>query len=471
MGRISERSAGRLSVTFLIFISLVLFFGYGKTAEAQLETVKIHDFRGMVDRNDTTHLFYRIYELEIPDDGEYVQEDRNHVYHINTATRTDSLFLGDALGVYVGPNGWSPTVDRVTDFVFPARAAEDYILSAYGGQPDHTWRVSYKQDTVLAGGYGGYRIPLMQDPRELNRVYVYFLDGTTKAFEKRNGQWNRDSTDTVYDDLSYHLLSIDPRRDSTAFGRANNKLVRSRGSKDYMVVDTSRYWSEFTTIYYDSDSKVIYARDFERGEHQKVRKSVLYRSTESGKAGTWQRIDQDSSLIAFESDPRYGNIYKNNGNTLLKSSDQGEHYKPVASFSRRITGIYKPDKENGVLFVSTISDIWRLEDGNKIESVKHVEAGVDEYNTSIPDRIQLEQNYPNPFNPITIIRFGLPRPADVQLTVYDRVGRHVATLVNGRRRTGTHSVTFNAGNLASGVYFYRLKTEEISTSRKMLLVK
>ncbi len=84
---------------------------------------------------------------------------------------------------------------------------------------------------------------------------------------------------------------------------------------------------------------------------------------------------------------------------------------------------------------------------------------------------KLEQNYPNPFNPETIIKFSIPRSQNVMLKVYDLLGREVATLVNGFKNKGNYSVKFNAENLASGLYIYRLSAEGISISRKMILLK
>lgn len=84
---------------------------------------------------------------------------------------------------------------------------------------------------------------------------------------------------------------------------------------------------------------------------------------------------------------------------------------------------------------------------------------------------QLEQNYPNPFNPTTNITFVLPKAETVSLKVYDVLGREVATLVNERRDAGVYTVPFNAANLASGVYFYKLQAGSFSQTRKMMLVK
>jgi hypothetical protein len=93
-----------------------------------------------------------------------------------------------------------------------------------------------------------------------------------------------------------------------------------------------------------------------------------------------------------------------------------------------------------------------------------------------PRRVALLQNTPNPFNPTTTIRFALPEESDVTLAVYDIAGRQVATLVDGSRPAGRHSVVWDGRNeagrpVASGVYFYRLTSNGRETERKALLLK
>ncbi len=84
---------------------------------------------------------------------------------------------------------------------------------------------------------------------------------------------------------------------------------------------------------------------------------------------------------------------------------------------------------------------------------------------------ELDQNFPNPFNPSTVISYQLPANTLVTLKVYDELGRLVRTLVNDRQTAGTHSVTFNASNLSSGVYFYRLTAGSYVQTKKLMLLK
>ena len=89
----------------------------------------------------------------------------------------------------------------------------------------------------------------------------------------------------------------------------------------------------------------------------------------------------------------------------------------------------------------------------------------------IPQEFSLSPNYPNPFNPATTIEYNLPKGARVQLKVYNVLGQEVATLVDGVVTAGQHSVSFNASNLASGVYLYRIAAGTFVSTRKMVLVK
>jgi len=88
-----------------------------------------------------------------------------------------------------------------------------------------------------------------------------------------------------------------------------------------------------------------------------------------------------------------------------------------------------------------------------------------------PSMIKLHQNYPNPFNPNTTIEFMLPHPQDVQLTVYNILGKQVQLLTDQTYSAGLHQVRFNGSSLASGVYLYRLTAGDQVETRKMILVK
>jgi hypothetical protein len=88
-----------------------------------------------------------------------------------------------------------------------------------------------------------------------------------------------------------------------------------------------------------------------------------------------------------------------------------------------------------------------------------------------PAGFGLAQNYPNPFNPRTTISFTLDRPSEVELAVYDLLGRRIALLMSGEHQLGTYEAFFNGSNLPTGIYFYRLVAQGRVETRKMLLLK
>ncbi|MFH1194250.1 MAG: T9SS type A sorting domain-containing protein [bacterium] len=89
----------------------------------------------------------------------------------------------------------------------------------------------------------------------------------------------------------------------------------------------------------------------------------------------------------------------------------------------------------------------------------------------VPTSFSLTQNYPNPFNPSTVISFQLPVVSEVQLKVYDILGKKVATLINESKPAGNYEVKFDASNLSSGIYFYQLNAGSFTATKKLILLK
>lgn len=92
-------------------------------------------------------------------------------------------------------------------------------------------------------------------------------------------------------------------------------------------------------------------------------------------------------------------------------------------------------------------------------------------NDFVPAGFELKQNYPNPFNPVTKIEFQLSRSGRVKLAVYNANGQLTATLLNKNLERGSHVIAYDAGNLSSGVYFYRVETPNFMETKKMLLMR
>jgi hypothetical protein len=97
--------------------------------------------------------------------------------------------------------------------------------------------------------------------------------------------------------------------------------------------------------------------------------------------------------------------------------------------------------------------------------------GINNQESLSPRSFELNQNYPNPFNPSTTISYSIPQQSVVTLKVYDILGNEVATLVNEVQQVGNHIITFNAGKLTSGIYFYKLTAGGFVQTKKMILMK
>jgi hypothetical protein len=105
------------------------------------------------------------------------------------------------------------------------------------------------------------------------------------------------------------------------------------------------------------------------------------------------------------------------------------------------------------------------------ETFRVTVTGVPQSKAETPNSFSLEQNYPNPFNPSTTIRYGLPARSHVSLTVFNTLGQRVSTITDGEQNAGYHSVRFDATNLSSGVYYYRIQAGSYVDTKKFLLVR
>jgi hypothetical protein len=138
------------------------------------------------------------------------------------------------------------------------------------------------------------------------------------------------------------------------------------------------------------------------------------------------------------------------------------------SFEAEATSAPQSAQENVSKMQIKTMDLAEAEQRFTITIVPGVATSID---NELPSRLTLHQNYPNPFNPSTQIGYELPESADVRLDVYNVQGQRVATLVNGRQTAGAHSLSFDASNLASGVYVYRLQSGGNVITRTMTLIK
>jgi hypothetical protein len=134
------------------------------------------------------------------------------------------------------------------------------------------------------------------------------------------------------------------------------------------------------------------------------------------------------------------------------------NFDPINTRYLRLTGI-----ERGTEFGISLFELGIFESESVTTSAEPAMA--------VPCSFVMEQNFPNPFNPSTQIGYQLNKSTEVQLVVYDMLGKEIATLVNQLQYAGHHIATFNAKNLASGIYYARLYAEGKVQIRKMMLLK
>lgn len=130
---------------------------------------------------------------------------------------------------------------------------------------------------------------------------------------------------------------------------------------------------------------------------------------------------------------------------------------------------------NDMILIATDNGIWRYIAGSQSlpqnPTEEEIFVTIQELVKDIPTTISLSQNYPNPFNPSTSIKFELPEATNINLSVYNIMGQQVTVLSQGVYSAGSYQVQFNANNLSTGIYFYRLHAGEQVVTKKMMLLK
>jgi hypothetical protein len=188
----------------------------------------------------------------------------------------------------------------------------------------------------------------------------------------------------------------------------------------------------------------------------------------------------------------WNNISDSSTSQAVLSIMTYDNYIFVGSYNRGVflstnQGIIWIQKNQGFNQIYPINSLFVLSNyifaGTNGQSVwrRHLSEiiGIQQIGSSVPDKFSLSQNYPNPFNPSTNIRYTIPsnvkgEMSDVQLVVFDILGKEIATLVNEKQNAGTYETTFDtsgSSRLTSGIYFYRLTCEDFSETKRMVLIK
>lgn len=187
----------------------------------------------------------------------------------------------------------------------------------------------------------------------------------------------------------------------------------------------------------------------------------IIRTSDGG--STWNQVYNSggSSMSSVYFTDSNNGFAVGDGGTILKTTDGGATWNSMTSpTTQRLVSVHFPTATIGYAV------------GNTGTIIKYSgPSDVSNNQTSLPTSFVLSQNYPNPFNPTTNIGFRIAGYGFVSLKVFDVLGREVATLVNEQLKPGSYETVFDASNLASGVYLYRLQAGDFVQSRKLVLMK
>ncbi len=181
----------------------------------------------------------------------------------------------------------------------------------------------------------------------------------------------------------------------------------------------------------------------------------------------WAKVSEDGGLhwyaavkINFQS-PRLDWAYPSI--SPINEEEGDYHYFNIAVQVDTIPGSFVNGPANG----KSLAQQYHI----RVKLFKVLVIGVKRISTEVPASFELGQNYPNPFNAVTKIQFKVASDKFAKLIVYDLVGKEVARLVDERLEAGVYEVRFDAGDLPSGIYFYRMETENFTETKKLILLK
>ncbi len=379
-------------------------------------------------------------------------------------------------------------------------------------QPSSTWN-------EIFGGDGGY---VMIDPTNPNIIYTEYVNGAIQKSTNGGGTFKQITSGISGD--GYWLTPYVMAPDS-------NSVLYTATSKVYKSIDGGANWTAISPDLKSSsdlittmsispvEGNVIYAGI--SGYRGAADTSFFYVSTNSGISWTNETVSLPSGAdfaqvtadpthkgVAYLAVLSYNDSIGLHSPHVLKTINYGQTWFGIDSvgngFANVPTKVITVDSLNGYIYAGTYSGVFQSTDGGATWSKFGTglpNAVVDglavQYSSNVlrvgthgrgawqigiltgiaepanaPANFTLGQNYPNPFNPSTIISYQLPMNNRVVLKVYDVLGREVRTLVNGEEESaGSHTVNFNATDLPSGVYFYRLDAGTLSETKKMVLIR
>lgn len=234
----------------------------------------------------------------------------------------------------------------------------------------------------------------------------------------------------------------------TIFDKAGNELATVAATSNNFVPTSNSDWDTFT---YSLESIVTFS-------------SVSVQSPNGGEV--W--------VVGETEDITWSGVNVNDVKIEL-STDNGTNWSTIIA-STPNTGTYAWDvtaqdsSDECLIRITNVANGFVYDVSDNVFTIDII-SNLGEELEVIPTEFNLAQNYPNPFNPTTTIKYAVPKTSLVRITVYDLTGQEVATLVNEVKEVGTYEIKFDARNLASGVYLYRMVADNFTSVRKFNVLK
>jgi len=322
-------------------------------------------------------------------------------------------------------------------------ADKDFSVLKYDSAGNKIWSVG---DDSLANG-DIYQADIFVD--DLYNIYLtglqkysdYSVYITVKYDSGGNLKWIRKLGGELFYNYKAFCISVDNYKNVYVSGYVFTEYVHD---------------DQFVTVKYDSNGSEIWVEKFD------------------GPSNTWGNIwnmdiDNLNNIYIIGKVTNY--TTNNDDLTILKYDANGNLvFSDYYSEPDR-------DEEAAQISIDNNNNVFVLgksrASGKKVLLLKysHKSAAINQDNNILPIKYRLHQNYPNPFNSSTTISFTLPKTLSVNLSTYDLLGREVKVLINRQMPAGKNDIIFDANDLSSGVYFYRLEANNIYLSRKFLLIK
>ena len=319
------------------------------------------------------------------------------------------------------------------------------VITGYDEGDEDNFKNSHTMDfTTYIKDYIDLRIESTATPNSDKTYFVNKVSGTYINF----GESFAVNIEHSYD--TYYLVG------SSISTAEFNDLVSgtvTSSSKAYQLWD--KY---YVSLGHNSDSG-IFARDKNRWCRSAVT-TANYSYAFSEMRANWYGATQFA-------DSANAGIY-NKVNESYRWSAEGNILKSDQNYGRVLFSKEVVDGTSGPYLIASLNSGKNIILSNLLNPVI---TSVKNENNNLPSEYSLEQNYPNPFNPSTTITFTIPNQANVKLSVYNAIGEEVAELLNDNISAGSHQVTFDASNLSSGLYFYRITAGNFVDVKKMMLVK